>query len=98
MAYGLLGGRPWSEESQARVMADLPYGAPGSLGLGGLLSLPLGMVQHPERFGSASEAGVLGVAATCLVLAFPGLSRVVGLSGRGRRLGEAPPTFVALSG
>jgi len=98
MAYGLLGGRPWSEESQARVMADLPYGAPGSLGLGGLLSLPLDMVQHPERFGSASEAGVLAVAATCLVLALPVISRVVGLSERGRRLGDAAAIFVALSG
>ena len=98
MAYGLLGGRPWSEESQARVMADLPYGAPGSLGLGGLLSLPLDMVQRPERFGSASEAGVLAVAATCLVLALPVISRVVGLSERGRRLGDAAAIFVALSG
>jgi len=98
MAYGLLGGRPWSEESQARVMADLPYGAPGSLGLGGLLSLPLDLVQHPERFGSASEAGVLAVAATCLVLALPVISRVVGLSERGRRLGDAAAIFVALSG
>src|SRR3989441_2552521 len=79
-------------------MADLPYGAPGSLGLGGLLSLPLDLVQHPERFGSASEAGVLAVAATCLVLALPVISRVVGLSERGRRLGDAAAIFVALSG
>src|SRR3989442_54993 len=98
MAYGLLGGRPWSEESQARVMAGLPHGVPGSLGVGGLLSLPLDLVQHPERFGSASEAGVLAVAATCLVLALPVISRVVGLSERGRRLGDAAAIFVALSG
>lgn len=98
MAYGLLGGRPWSEESQARVIADLPYGAPGSLGLGGLLRLPLDLVQHPERFGSASEAGVLAVAATSLVLVLPIISRVVGLGERGRRLGDAAVVFVALSG
>jgi len=98
MAYGLLGGRPWSEESQARVMADLPYGSPGSLGLGGLLRLPLDLVQHPERFGSASEAGVLAVAATCLVLALPVISRVIRLGEHGRRLGDAAAIFVALSG
>ncbi len=98
MAYGLLGGRPWSDESQARLMADLPYGAPGSLGLEGLLRLPLDLVLHPERFGSASDVGVVAVVATCLALALPFLVRVAGGGAHGRRLADAAAVFVLVAG
>src|SRR5438128_4183596 len=81
MFYGLLGGQPWSAESQARLLADLPYGTPGSLGGMGLVRLPLDLVLHPERFGSASDVGALAVLSTCGLLALPVASRLAGLRG-----------------
>ena len=98
MSYSLLGGRPWSEESQARLLADLPYGTPGSLGWMGLLRLPLDLVLHPERFGSASDVGALAVISTCGLLALPVASRFTGLRGRARQLGDAAAVFVSVAG
>ena len=98
MFYSLLGGRPWSEESQARLLADLPYGTPGSLGGMGLLRLPLDLVLHPERFGSASDVGALAVLSTCGLLALPVASRFMGLRGRARQLGDAAAVFVLVAG
>ena len=43
MWYKLLGGSLWSDESQARTLADLSYGT-GGLGLTGLLRLPFDLV------------------------------------------------------
>lgn len=97
MAFGLLGGTPWSDESQARLRVGLPAGA-SDLGLDGILRLPLDLVQHPERFGSASEAGVLAISAVCLVLALPALSRLANLEARGRRLSDAAASFILVAG
>ncbi len=98
MFYRFLGGWPWSEESQARLMADLPYGASGSLGLQGLLRLPLDLVQHPERFGSASDVGALAVGAVCLALLVPISSRLTGVGERERWLGDALSVFILVAG
>jgi hypothetical protein len=98
MFYSLLGGRPWSEESLARLLADLPYGSPGSLGGMVLLRLPLDLVLHPERFGSASDVGALAVLATCGLVALPIASRLAGLRGRARQLGDAAAVFVLVAG
>lgn len=98
MFYSLLGGRPWSGESQARLLADLPYGTPGSLGGMGLLRLPLDLVLHPERFGSASDVGTLAVLSTCGLLALPVASRLAGLRGHARLLGDAAAVFVLVAG
>ena len=98
MFYGLLGGQPWSAESQARLLADLPYGTPGSLGGMGLVRLPLDLVLHPERFGSASDVGALAVLSTCGLLALPVASRLVGLRGHARLLGDAAAVFVLVAG
>jgi len=98
MFYGLLGGQPWSAESQARLLADLPYGTPGSLGGMGLVRLPLDLVLHPERFGSASDVGALAVLSTCGLLALPVASRLAGLRGHARLLGDAAAVFVLVAG
>jgi len=97
LAYGLLGGRPWGEESQAKVQGDLPYGT-GGLGWTGVLRLPVDLVQHPERFGSASDAGVLAVAATCLVLFLPAVAWLGGSDAERRRLSVAGSFFVLATG
>ncbi len=98
MFYSLLDGQPWSRESQARLLADLPYGTPGSLGWMGLLRLPLDLVLHPERFGSASDVGTLAVLSTCGLLALPVASRLAGLRGHARLLGDAAAGFVLVAG
>ena len=97
MAYDLLGGYPWSKESEARVLGDLPYGT-GGLGLTDLARLPLDLVLHPERFGSASEAGALAIAALCFVLALPAVTRVARIGARARRLGDAAAIMVLVAG
>jgi hypothetical protein len=97
LAYGLLGGSPWSDESQAKVQGDLPYGT-GGVGWAGLLRLPVDLVQHPERFGSASDAGALAVGAILLVLILPMLGRLSGISARERRLCDAAAIFVLVAG
>ena len=97
LAYGLLGGSPWSEESQAKVQGSLPYGA-GGLGWTGILRLPVDLVQHPERFGSASDAGVLAVAATCLLVLLPVLAWLFGSGAARLRLSAAGALFVLVTG
>jgi hypothetical protein len=98
MFYSLLDGQPWSEESQRRLLGDLPYGTPGSLGWTGLLRLPLDLVLHPERFGSASDVGALAVLSTCGLLALPVVSRLAGRGGRARQLGDAAAVLVLVAG
>src|SRR5712691_10279585 len=98
MFYSLFDGQPWSGESQARLLADLPYGTPGSLGWMGLLRLPLDLVLHPERFGSASDVGALAVLSTWGLLALPVASRFTGLRGHARLLGDAAAVFVLVAG
>jgi hypothetical protein len=98
MFYSLLDGQPWSGESQARLLADLPYGTPGSLGWMELLGLPFDLVLHPERFGSASDVGALAVLSTCGLLALPVASRLAGLRGHARLLGDAAAVFVLVAG
>lgn len=97
MAYDLLGGSPWSRESQAKLLGDMPYGT-GGIGLVDVLRLPLDLVQHPERFGSASDAGVPAIASVCVLLALPVIVRVAGAGGRVRRLGDAAAILVLIAG
>ncbi|MBS0172264.1 MAG: hypothetical protein JSR62_18115 [Nitrospira sp.] len=70
LGYRLFGGSNWSEAEQAKLQGDLP-----SLGshptLMDVLRLPYDMVAAPERFGSASNAGVLAVSGICLALLLP---------------------------
>ena len=97
LAYDLLGGSPWSEESQAKVRGALPYGT-GGMGWADVLRLPVDMVQHPERFGSASDVGALAVAATCLVLLLPLMAWLFGSDVARRRLSLAGSFFVLATG
>lgn len=96
MGYRMLGGRPWSEESQARVLGDIPSGA-GDLGLMGLLRLPIDLVERPERYGSAGDAGVWALAAPLLVLVLPAVLRMLGVGGRVRRAGDIAAVFVLVA-
>lgn len=95
--YGLFGGRYWSPESQARLHADLPPGAE-DMTWQNLLRLPLDLVQHPERFGSASDAGLLALPAMGLLLLLPVLCRLMPSSPRRRRLADAAALFTLLTG
>ncbi len=97
LAYRWLGGTGWSDENQARLLADLPYGS-GSLGPQGILRLPVEMLQHPERFGSAGDAGALAILSTGALLAMPVLSRLARRDSRYRRWGDAGAVFVLIAG
>lgn len=96
MASRFLGGTPWSEESHSRVFGDLAPSAE-ELGLTGILRLPLDLLQHPERFGSASEVGALAVIAVCLILTLPALLHFANITERERRLGFALTTFMLVA-
>lgn len=98
MAYRWLGGGGlWDDANQALLNGDLPPGA-SELGIVGLLRLPWDLVQHPERFGSASDVGALAVVGTVMVLLLPPLMRVLKAAPRLMRLGDAAWVFVFLSG
>lgn len=97
LAYRWLGGTGWSDDNQARLLADLPYGS-ANLGAEDILRLPGEMLQHPERFGSAGDAGVLAVLSTGLLLAMPILSRLARRDTRHQRWGDAGAVFVLIAG
>ncbi len=97
LAYRWLGGTGWNDENQARLLADLPYGS-ASLGAEGLLRLPVDILQHPERFGSAGDAGAVAVLSTGVLLAMPVLSRLVCRDPCRQRWGDAGAVFVLIAG
>ena len=98
LAYKWLGdGGLWSDTSQALVKADIPPGA-FDLGFVGMLRLPWDLATHPERFGSASDAGPLAIVAVIVILLLPLLTRVFGAEPERRRLGDAAAVFVLISG
>ena len=96
MGYEVLGGAPWSDESQARMTGDL---APSiaNMDLMRALRLPLDLIQHPERFGSAGEAGALAVLAVCLVLALPALLWFANITDQERRHTYAATAFMLIA-
>ncbi len=98
LAYGWLGsGGLWSDANQTLVKGDLSPSA-FDLGFFGMLRLPWDLLQHPERFGSASDAGPLAIIAIIMVLLLPLFSRIFGTDLRGRKLSDAAAIFVLLSG
>lgn len=98
LAHGWLGnGGLWGDANQALVTMDLPPGV-SDLGLWNTLRLPWDLVIHPERFGSASEAGLLAVCALLAVLLLPALARAFGADRKTRKLSDAATAFVLLSG
>lgn len=96
MGYNFLGGSPWSNESQAHLLKSVGYGS--SMELSTLVRLPLDLVQHPERFGSASDVGVTAVIATCLVLTLPAFARALAFGPRGKRLSDGAAVFILVTG
>jgi hypothetical protein len=96
MAYDLFGGKYWSAESQARVMGDVATRA-GDLGLNGLLRLPWDLVQHPERFGSASDLGAPAALALAVIMGLPILVRFMNVDMRMRRLSDMAAIFVIIA-
>ena len=70
MGYRWLGGLYWTDETQARLQGDLPSSADPFSALS-VLRLPYDMVMASERFGSASDCGLLAVGMICLMLSFP---------------------------
>lgn len=98
LAHGWLGGGGlWNDANQSLVISDLP---PSVLALGpsNTLRLPWDLVVHPERFGSASEAGLLAVVALFAVLLLPALTRARRTAPHTRWLGDAAAVFVVFSG
>jgi hypothetical protein len=74
MFHRRLGGTGWNDENHARLLGDLPYGW-GGLGVPDLLRLPLDLVQYPDRFGSASDAGIVAVVSTGALVILPVVAR-----------------------
>ncbi len=98
IAYGWLGsGGLWSDGNDALVKGDIP---PSAFDLGGVgtLRLPWDLVMHPDRFGSASDAGPLAIIAVVTVLLLPVFSRVFGSDPEKRKLSDAAAVFVLISG
>lgn len=97
LGYRLLGSSPWSDASQVRLLGDLPYGS-GGMDFLTLVRLPLDLVLHPERFGSAADVGATAALATCLLLALPLLARIMAVDPRAKRLSDAGALFVLVAG
>lgn len=98
LAYGWLGGGGlWDDLNQALLKGDLPPSA-SDLGIVGVLRLPWDLIMHPERFGSASDVGVLAVVAFGAVLLLPVLTRLAHAGPAMQRLGDAAAVFVLLGG
>jgi len=98
LAYGWLGdGGLWDDANQALLKGDLPSNA-SDLGISGLLRLPWDLVMHPERFGSASDAGLLAVAAILTLLLMPVCTRAWRVDPSLTRFGDAAWVFVFLGG
>jgi hypothetical protein len=70
LGYRWLDTLYWNDASQARLLGDLPL-FPEPFNVVTLLQLPYDMVMAPERFGSASDGGILAVTAVCLLLSLP---------------------------
>lgn len=97
MGYRLFGGHLWNEASQAKLRGDLPS-IGSSPTLTDLLRLPYDMVVAPERFGSASDAGILAVAGVCTALVLPILVYPNTEDHTARRRSLACCLFVAIAG
>jgi hypothetical protein len=97
MASGLFDSPYWSESNQARLKGEIPPPIQ-DLGLDGLLRLPLDLVRHPERFGSAGDAGILAVAGVGLLAVMPLLARLLRWNEPERRWVDAAGASVWLAG
>ncbi len=99
MGYRYLGGTNWDDTTQARVIGDLAPSI-GHMGIRDLLSLPLDLVLNPERFGSASDIGVLAIVALCTTVILPLIFRVAGLANpqRQRMLSASAVVSIACVG
>lgn len=97
MGYRWFGGHLWNEASQAKLRGDLPS-IGSSPTLTDLLRLPYDMVVAPERFGSASDAGILAVAGACIALVLPILVYPSTHDHTARRRSLACCLFVAIAG
>ncbi|HLZ36005.1 MAG TPA: hypothetical protein VKP13_18530 [Nitrospira sp.] len=96
LGYRWIGGLYWDDASQARLQGDLPSAEP--LTLLTLLRLPYDMVMVPERFGSASDCGLLAVGAVCLMLSLPLWTRFSNMDQTARRHCYAAGLFVLVTG
>ena len=98
LAYEWLGSNGfWNDASQALLKGDITPNAV-AWGLAGTLRLPWDLVLHPERFGSASDVGVLAIVATGTALLLPVIHRVVRTDPRTQRLGDAAAVFLFVAG
>nr|MBI3612821.1 hypothetical protein [Nitrospirota bacterium] len=97
MASNLFSSPYWSEANQARLKGEIPPSIQ-DLGLDGLLRLPLDLVQHPERFGSAGDAGILAVAGIAVLALIPLLARLLCWNEPEHRWANAAGAFIWLAG
>lgn len=97
LAYKLFQTPLWNDQSQALLSGDL-HPTAQNLGFWGTFQLPLDLLLHPERHGSASEVGVLAILSVGLVLMLPALIRYWSGDRDHRLLGYAAVTFTLMSG
>ena len=97
MAFGLFDSPYWSGAHQSRLKGEIPPSVQ-DLGLDGLLRLPLDLVQHPERFGSAGDAGILAVTGVGCLAIMPLLARRLRWNEPERRWADATGALVWLAG
>lgn len=97
LASGVFASPYWSGANQARLKGELPLSLQ-DLGLDALLRLPLDLVQHPERFGSAGDAGTLALAGLGFMAGLPLLARLFAWGEQERRWADAAGALVWLAG
>ena len=97
LGYRWIGGLHWNDANQARLQGDLPVLSEPVTGLT-LLRLPYDMVTAPERFGSASDCGILAVAAVYLMLSLPLWTLFMKMAPITRRHCYAAGVFVLMTG
>lgn len=97
LASDLFGSPYWSAANQARLKSDIPPSIQ-NLGPDGWLRLPVTLIQHPEQFGSAGDAGILVVTGIGCLAILPLLARLLGWTDQERRWADAAGAFTWLTG
>ncbi|MDF0643583.1 MAG: hypothetical protein P0111_06100 [Nitrospira sp.] len=97
LGYKWIGSRYWTDTSEKLLQQDLPHFADASE-LGAWLRLPYDLVAYPERFGSASDVGLIAVLGLCLMLTLPMWTMLLRSEGRVQRIARAVSVFVIVSG
>ncbi|MDE3018806.1 MAG: hypothetical protein KGI53_07295 [Nitrospirota bacterium] len=97
LASDIFGSPYWNAANQARLKTEIPPSIQ-DMSLDGWLRLPVTLVQHPEQFGSAGDAGLLAVTGIGCLAILPLLARLLGWTEQERRWADAAGAFIWLAG